>query len=516
MALLTALSVASVSGNIPLSAHITIAQPGTTNATLLYDGAPMFKVGPLPEQAPFALKLGDNPTFDHIQWFEWMKSNRLEYGRVYPDNGAPRLHGVAGGVPADAPGRVFPFEIAHWQDGRPIADLTRFDPAYWENMSRVIREAARRDIVLQLQLYQRAYFARRDNGWEDNFFNPVNNINAYPVTDAARGGATSSGVDAPGSAYTGYHVIRAMAEDTPWRDIHRAWVEHILHAVGDSGNVIIDLMNEGSFNEGISREWIDFTLDVIEDWERATDRQILVGMDFDHLYKQFRRSGDRSELDYVLGHPRLDVLIAEGSEGHIVPGLAAGARKSAEADLAREFRVRYRKPIVSTNSPSYGPDRGAEEMHLYQWYALLTKTQGGGAYCKRFPLDFDAAPVSEYADRSGILMRFFDGLEDYAALAPVADDRLQAPGDYSLALDSAREAVVYLHAGIGKDPIVSGTMIRLNGLAIRDGTVTIDALDPRSGQVRHWQASVVESTLTMQTPFEAMDMALHVQPRGKE
>ena len=30
-----------------------------------------------------------------------------------------------------------------------------------------------------------------------------------------------------------------------WRAVHRGWVQHILDAVGDNGNVMIDLMDEG-------------------------------------------------------------------------------------------------------------------------------------------------------------------------------------------------------------------------------------------------------------------------------
>ncbi len=46
---------------------------------------------------------------------------------------------------------------------------------------------------------------------------------------------------------------------------------------------------------------------------------MLVGMDFDHFYKK-----QDPGLEYVLGNPRRDVLICEGSEGHVVKELTAG------------------------------------------------------------------------------------------------------------------------------------------------------------------------------------------------
>jgi hypothetical protein len=159
--------------------------------------------------------------------------------------------------------------VALKSDGSPIVDLTRFNPIYWANISRVIQEAASRGIALQIQLYQRVFFAPTTDGWPLNYFNPVNNINKYAVP-AGRGG---------------YGLWKAMAENTVWKNIHQQWVNHLLDAVGDSANAVIDLMNEGSFAEGITRPWVESTLDIIEAWEQRTGNDILVGMDFDHFLK---------------------------------------------------------------------------------------------------------------------------------------------------------------------------------------------------------------------------------------
>jgi len=219
------------------AADITMANAGTENPTLLYQGRPMLKAGPLPEVAIFTVEWGSQD-FPHRRWLDWMREHRLGYGRVYPESGHP-------GVPYDADRRVFPFEVVRWQEGRPIVDLTRFSTAYWNNVARVIRQCADRGIVLQIQLYQRCFFQMKDpfalGNWQTNYFHPRNNVNGFPIPRTAQGG---------------YGLWQAMTEHPRWRAVHRGWVQHILDAVGDNGNVMIDLMNEGAFKNGLTRDWM--------------------------------------------------------------------------------------------------------------------------------------------------------------------------------------------------------------------------------------------------------------------
>jgi hypothetical protein len=495
----------------PAAAAITIANKGTANPTLLYQGRPMFKVGPLPESPVFAVKWGST-TFDHERWLNWMAANRLKYGRVYPESGYQWM-------PRGVDGRVYPFKVVRWRQGRPIVDLARFNPEYWQNVARVVEECAKRGIVLQLQLYQRVYFQGR-SGWNANYFNPANNVNKFPVPEKVgrlKKTATNFfdaliGRQAP--ARNGYGLIQAMAEDTVWRDIHRLWVRHILNAIGDNGNVIIDLMNEGAFNKGMTKDWIESTLDIIDQWERDTGNDLRVGMDFDHLYKAFLKTGDAEPLEYVLSNPRLDVIICEGSESHVVPTLVAGERREPlHKDLALEFRQRYRKPVISTNSPSRGPQDDQEALQLYQWYSLMTKVQGVGVYAKRYEtLDLTSPALREYAARARILMRFFDSLNEYAALAPDSDMIVSGPGQYRLALGSSKEVALYLYTGTRRDKTRKRARLELQSLALPDGEVSIVALDPHDGHSLHWQGRVQAGALATELPTFDKDLALHIVP----
>ncbi len=496
-------------------AVITITNEGTTNPTLLYQGRPMFKFGPLPEAAVFAVKWGSRE-FRHRAWLDWMVANGLGYGRVYPESGYPWL-------PPEADGRVFPFKVVRWEEGRPIVDLTRFNPQYWENMARVIEACAQRGIVLQMQLYQRVFFAEKkgSEGWATNYFNPINNVNqfAVPKNDSGAGfwHVTADllkrlvGEERPRD---GYGLWKAMAGDTVWRKIHRQWVRHILGAIGNNGNVIIDLMNEGAFNKGMTKDWIEFTRDLIERWEQDSGNELLVGMDFDHFYKAFNKTGNAKPLEYVLSHPRLDVIIAEGAESHVVPTLVAGdQRDSLHKDLAIAFRRQYRKPVVSTNSPSRGPQDDLEALHLYQWYSLMTKVQGAGVYAKNYPsLNLSNPPAQIYAQRSRILKQYFDTLKDYAALRPLLRRAVVGPGEHRLALVSPNEVAVYLHSGTVTEAVRAGARLILKHLELPAGDVSIVALDPHTGNSSRWRDSVQDGALKMELPAFDKDLALHIVP----
>lgn len=462
---------------------MTIANAGTDNPTLLFGDKPMLKVGPLPEVVPFAVAWGST-VFPHQKWLDWMQEYRLGYGRVYPESGYPW-------VPYDADKRLFPFEIVRWEGGHPIVDLTRFNNDYWRNFARVIQECAGRGIVLQMQLYQRVFFQTRDDmaTWETNYFHPRNNVNKFPVPRGRNG----------------YVLWNEMVQHPEWKKIHRLWVRHILDAIGDKGNVIIDLMNEGAFKNQVSKAWIEYTLDIIEDWERRTGIDLLVGMDFDHFYKK-----NDPGLDYVLSHPRMELIICEGSEGHVVKDLTAGERKPIKEALTAKYRTRYRKPVISTNSPGYSVHENPDALRLYQWCSMMTKVQGVGVYAKTYPIDFNNANVKTYARQSQILMEFFDSLKDYVALKPGRIRIDQGPGKYRLILASDEEIVIYMHKGLDRKNTMTDERLVLKDLPLKESEVSVMLLRPTTGRRENKTLTVRSGSLSIGLDEFQEDIAIHI------
>ena len=458
----------------------------------------MLKIGPIPEVAIFAFEWG-SPGFPHEEWLDWMERNKLGYGRVYPESGSNIGGPEDTEISLNSNGRLYPFNIDHWKDGQPIFDLSEFNPQYWDNFGRIIKECADKGIVLQMQLYQRVYFhpTREEEGypnrWQINYFNPENNINKYPVPEG-RGG---------------YGLFPAMAENSVWKEIHTKWVKHILTGIGRNGNVIIDLMNEGSFKGGnLTKEWVEYTLDIIEKWEDENRIDILTGFDFDHIFKI-----DDHNLEYILSHPRMDVLIWEGSEGHVVPELVAGDRKTQTRSLAIEFRHKYRKPVISTNSPSYSVSIAEDtwKLHFYQWYSMMTKVQGVGVYAKEFPIDFSNLVVKEYAKRSIYLAEFFDGIEDYGKLNLASEIIAKAPGKYQLALASEDEMVIYLHSGNHMGKFREGEKLVLESSNMRNVKYTsINVFHPSSGESLIIKGKYKNNRLSLKLPAFHNDIAIHI------
>ncbi len=58
-------------------------------------------------------------------------------------------------------------------------------------------------------------------------------------------------------------------------------------------------MNEGSIKEGVSKEWINKTLEIIKKWELENGRDIFVGMDMDHFWG----NDNKKDIKWVMSHP---------------------------------------------------------------------------------------------------------------------------------------------------------------------------------------------------------------------
>ena len=233
------------------SSQLSIANKGTPNPVILYKGAPMLKLGPMPEVETFAFAWNSSsPVLNHEAWTAWMVANDLGYGRVYPESGYVTCEY------GPEHGKLIPFIVDHWEGVRPIVDLNRLDPEYWKEFENTIRRCRERDIILHLQLYQICYFFGNrwlaESWWEKCYFHPKNNVNGHDLGGWEKRSGEVNGLD----------FFQKALDDHPdgplWK-IHERWVLSILNAIGDKGNVIIDLINEG--NHRTPKEWFERTLD---------------------------------------------------------------------------------------------------------------------------------------------------------------------------------------------------------------------------------------------------------------
>jgi hypothetical protein len=465
---------------------ITVQNANTDNPTLLYKQKPMLKTGPISEDRVFMYAIGSD-FFDHKAWFDYMAESGFGFARVYP------AHTWHEDQRRRSTRPLHPFEtIRYAKDGDPVVDLLTADKDYWANFSRVLDEAQKRDIVVCIQLYQRWYWGNRD-ARNRLFFGPDYNVN---------------GIDEIDSRKVWKNMSDAYPDGKLWL-VHQNFVNEVLNAIGDHKNVMIDLMNEGAIIEGMTKEWINHTLEIIKTWEAKNNRDILVGMDIDH----FLMKKDTDNLHWLLSHPAIETIVGEDKWIYF------------STDDMISMRSTYKKPMIWVNEKAVDYmdtyslcDHPNRRLH-YLWLGMMAKIQGLGIYEKENHTQQallgkpQAAKLGKY---NLILMRFFDNeIKDYALLRNSNDIiRKTPPVTRKVALCSAIETIVYLHKGFEQRQ-EAGAELELGNLSLPDGSVPVRFVHPNTGESSTQRAAVKNASLTLTLPEFYENLAVMIAGKQK-
>jgi hypothetical protein len=395
--------------------------PSTQQPTLMWNGKPCFKFGPMSETSTFAFKLG-SPAYDVRQWAEWQRNHGMGYVRCYPEQGF-------GWVDTEAEGRLYPFDQVE-----PLKfDLDAFNEEYWDNFRKVAKCLLDHEIVIHLQLVQVCYFkewkpeARR---WQQCYWNPVNNVNEWALSLEPRFPFSD----------------RSEQVMNQWK----RYVVAVMDAVGELGNVILDIGNE-LHSAG---DWVEWHHEMIDEWERKHGVQVLKGLDYTHM----------PEPSTILSDDRYDVIMTHGEF----------------VDDAPLLRTIFGKPVlcvISRDSGYMSLGEGDRELNdttaytesrfrRFHYRCLMNKVQGVGDYGKmmggqdsRRGVDIGYADVKQDSERvrdftrqARILGDFFAQLVDFPSLViqPLVVVETSTGGSRPYCLTSTNEIVVYLDAGINK------------------------------------------------------------------
>lgn len=461
---------------------ITIKDQGTSNAILLYKNKPMFKTGPISEDRIFMYSIGSD-FFNHQQWFDYMKKYRFEFGRVYP------AHTWHEDQLEQSHKPLYPFLIKHHtQKGVPVVDLLTANRHYWSNFSKVLEQAENKDILICIQLYQRWYWG---NSAARNrlFFHKNYNINGIHEID---------------SRTVWKNISDAYPDGKLWK-IHENFVKSVLNAVGDHKNVIIDLMNEGSIEQGVTKEWIDRTLEIIQTWEKTNDRDILVGMDMDH----FLQKKETDNLHWLLGHPAMELIIGEDKWIYT---------DTNDMIAKRNF---YKKPMIWLNEKANGymdtfsiPDYPNRRLH-YLWLGMMSKIQYLGLYEKGNHTQehlLQLPQAVELGNFNRTLMDFFTNeIMDYAALKSRNDIIEKSPQvKKKLVLSSPNETIIYLHSGFGANQ-AGESKLRLTNLELPEGPVSVQFIHPNTGKTSTSCALVKSASAELVLPPFFENLVVHLK-----
>ena len=465
---------------------ITIRGGNTDNPTLLYKQKPMLKTGPISEDRVFMYAIGSD-FFDHKAWFDYMAKSGFGFARVYAAHTWHEDQRLKSTKP------LHPFEIIRYtKAGDPVVDLLKADKDYWANFSRVLDEAQKRDIVVCIQLYQRWYWGN-SAARKRLFFRADYNVN---------------GIDEIDSRKVWKNTSDAYPDGKLWL-VHQNFVNEVLNAIGDHKNVMIDLMNEGAMAEGMTKEWINHTLEIIEAWEAENGRDILVGMDIDH----FLMKKDTDNLHWLLSHPGIEIIVGEDKWIYF------------STDEMISMRAKYKKPMIWVNEKAVGYmdtfslcDYPNRRLH-YLWMGMMTKIQALGLYEKENHTQADllAKPqAGELGKYNLTLMRFFaNDIKDYALLRNKNDIiKKTPPVTRKVALSSALETIVYLHKGFEQRQ-EAGAGLELGSLSLPDGPVSVRFVHPNTGEGSTQRAAVKNASLTLTLPEFYENLAVVIAGRQK-
>lgn len=303
-------------------------------------------------------------------------------------------------------------------------------------------------------------------------------------------------------------VENANRTNTPLHDLKSDTNKLLQHRPCIIDLLFIVLMNEGSVAEGLTREWIDRTLEIIQRWEKNKGRDILVGMDMDH----FLQKKDTANLNWLLEHPGMELIIGEDKWIY-----------SDTNEMIAKRRI-YRKPMIWVNEKANGymetfslTDHPNRRLH-YLWLGMMMKVQCLGLYEKGNHTQENLLQKSE-AKKLGnfnrTLMEFFtNAITDYAVLKSRNDIIEKSPQvRQKLALSSSNETVIYLHSGFGVDQ-AGGTELEMSNLEMPEGTVSVRFIHPNTGQTSISRTIVAGDSAKLALPAFYENLVIHL--KGKQ
>jgi hypothetical protein len=264
-------------------------------------------------------------------------------------------------------------------------------------------------------------------------------------------------------------------------------------------------MNEGSLKEGMTKAWIDRTLEIIQRWEKNEGRDILVGMDMDHFLQQ----KDTANLHWLLGHPGMELIIGEDKWIY-----------SETNEIIAKRRI-YRKPIIWVNEKANGymetfslTDHPNRRLH-YLWLGMMMKVQCLGLYEKGNHTQerlLQMPEAKELGNFNRTLMEFFTNtIIDYAVLKCRNDIIKKSPNvRQKLAMSSSNETVIYLHSGFGVDQ-TGWTELEMTNLDLPEGFLSVRFIHPNTGEISTGRAIVSGSSAKLVLPAFYENLVVYIK-----
>ena len=275
-------------------------------------------------------------------------------------------------------------------------DLSRPGGEYWKRFEALLRLARERDVIVQIEVWDRFDFAREP--WKDNPYNPANNVN-YPVeqsrlqTDYPRHPGQN---DNPF-----FRTVPALEHNEHVLPFQRAQVDRMLEVSLRYGNVLYCMDNETNGSPEWGAYWASYS-------REAAQRQ--------GLEVQTTEMWDPWDLAdplhaHTLDHPELYTFVDVSQNNHQKGQTHWDNMQAQRRRVAGRPRPMNNVKVYGADSGPYGTDRDGSERF---WRNLI-----GGMAAVRFhrpPSGLGLSPQAQAHIRSARLLA-----DDFAFTRAVPD-----------------------------------------------------------------------------------------------
>ena len=226
--------------------------------------------------------------------------------------------------------RIEGFEIhayARRPDGR--YDLNRWNDEYWQRFERLLRETARRNIVVQIEVWDRFDFTDHtsEKHWQAHPYNPANNVNYT----AAQSGLATRYADHPGlNRQPFFFTTPNQRHNRTLLAVQQRFVDKLLdHSLGYD-HVLYCMDNETNGEEAWSRYWAEY----IKEQARRRGQQVQVT----EMWGDWRLTG--AEHRRTFDHPELFDFVEVSQNTH-----KSGQRQWDDLAAARAYLSGQPRPM---------------------------------------------------------------------------------------------------------------------------------------------------------------------------
>jgi hypothetical protein len=480
---------------VAASCQLAVSSEWGSPPVLTFKGEPTIAYGPSPQHILTYLPRGNGE--DYTAWLDW--AIRYGYGNVrsYPPS-----------IIVESPA-INLFEFAPGNTGK--VDLNKFNDAYFHELRKACRQFERFGIIVHLQLWQAVHWKKK---WEENYYNPRNNINP----DISR--------------HAGPQEFSTTAN--PLLLKHQiAYVNRIIDATANLGNVFYDIMNEIGNGTAANREWVDAIITSIRQKEKDNGIRVLLTLNDEGG----RRMGDAS-----LNHPQLDLIIKDSGryDEHVKTSQQFGKPTISVRNIDFNFAKKRRLYFFGPNNLEINSDAELQiRGRKYWWRMYMAGAAAAAGYADSIStaetslmhrltatiyaffgrLEMQTVP-REASYRSNTLAEnqfrhfktFIDKVGHSAGLRPVAGVLSDHPVANSYCLQNGQRAIIYLEspngeAGYSYPP----RSAKLEGLNLCDGEFTMLVYHPGTGDQSTVRMDVHKGRASIQLPEFKDDLALLIQ-----